>query len=91
MKNTQTYKSKSLALTPKNIISIPVGAKKLLIFGFLTLILYIFMAGGNALATTTVYLEDIDSGLTSPTGNYRWLDVADQAYSAAYQHDYNYT
>jgi len=49
------------------------------------------MVGGNALAATTVYLEDIDSGLTSPTGNYRWLDVADQAYSAAYQNDYNYT
>ena len=30
---------------------------------------------------TTIYLEDIDSGLTSPTGDYRWLDIANQSYS----------
>ena len=39
----------------------------------------------------TVQLRDIDSGLTSPSGVYRWLDVADQAYSAAYRNSYNYT
>lgn len=39
----------------------------------------------------TVILKDVDSGLTSPQGNYRWLDVADQAYSAHYRTNYNYT
>lgn len=39
----------------------------------------------------TVKLQDIDSGLTSPSGVYRWLDVADQAYSAEYRSNYNYT
>ncbi len=36
-------------------------------------------------------LEDIDSGLTSPTGSYRWLDVADQLYSTSYRTSYDYT
>lgn len=40
---------------------------------------------------TTVQLRDVDSGLTSPAGNYRWLNVADQAYSPWYQTNYNYT
>jgi hypothetical protein len=39
----------------------------------------------------TISLTDIDSGLTSPTGNYRWLNIADQAYKAAYRTGYNYT
>ena len=39
----------------------------------------------------TVILTDVDSGLTSPQGNYRSLDVADQVYSAAYRTNYNYT
>ena len=38
-----------------------------------------------------VILYPIDSGLTSPTGYYRWLDVANQAYGAVYQDDYNYS
>jgi hypothetical protein len=38
-----------------------------------------------------IYLEDLDSGLTSPTGEYRWLDVANQAYAASYRDSYNYT
>ena len=42
-------------------------------------------------SATTIYLQDIDSGLTSPTGNYRWLDVANQQYSAIYRESYNYT
>lgn len=40
---------------------------------------------------TVVELADIDSGLTSPTGDYRWRDVADQLYSENYWDDYNYT
>ena len=39
----------------------------------------------------TVILEDIDSGTTSPTGQYRWLDIANQAYSDSYRTTYNYT
>jgi len=39
----------------------------------------------------TTELEDIDSGLTSPTGDYRWLDIADQLYSDAYRTSYDYT
>jgi hypothetical protein len=39
----------------------------------------------------TVFLADIDSGLTSPSGSYRWLDVADNEYAAAYRNSYNYT
>ena len=38
----------------------------------------------------TVILVDIDSGLTSPTGDYRWLDIADQAYAESYRNTYNY-
>ncbi|RZB35924.1 MAG: hypothetical protein SRB2_02722 [Desulfobacteraceae bacterium Eth-SRB2] len=46
--------------------------------------------GYNAHAIT-IYLEDIDSGLTSPTGSYRRLDVANQAYSDTYRiNNYNY-
>ena len=40
---------------------------------------------------TTIYLADIDSGLTSPTGDYRWLDIANQSYSETYRNSYNYT
>ena len=39
----------------------------------------------------TVNLEDIDSGQTSPTGEYRWLDVANQTYCETYRNNYNYT
>ena len=39
----------------------------------------------------SVYLQDIDSGTTSPTGDYRWLDVANQSYSSSYCSSYNYT
>jgi hypothetical protein len=36
-------------------------------------------------------LIDIDSGQTSPTGNYRWMDVADQLYATGYRESYDYT
>jgi len=39
----------------------------------------------------SVMLVDIDSGQPDPTGNYRWMDAADQVYSAGYQDDYDYT
>ncbi len=43
-----------------------------------------------------VELADIDSGLTSPSGDYRWLDIADQLYDGStsegsFIDDYNYT
>ena len=38
-----------------------------------------------------IFLEDIDSSLTSPTGDYRWLDIANQSYSSDYRNSYNYT
>jgi hypothetical protein len=40
---------------------------------------------------SSMALADIDSGQTSPTGNYRWMDVADQLYSVAYRESYDYT
>ena len=33
----------------------------------------------------------VDPGLTSPSGTYRWLDVADQAYGNGYRNSYNYS
>ena len=47
--------------------------------------------GGSTEYDTTIVLYDIDSGLTSPTGVYRWLDVANQAYSTSYRDSYDYT
>jgi hypothetical protein len=68
--------------------------KRMLGLGFiLAVLLNVLMLGDEAIGAT-VYLNDIDSGLTSPTG-YRWLDVADQAYSEIYRIDnlyrFNYT
>lgn len=40
---------------------------------------------------TTTIMEDIDSGLPSPTGDYRWKDIANQNYSENYRDHYNYT
>jgi hypothetical protein len=49
------------------------------------------VATGTKADPITITLTGIDSGLTSPSGNYRWLDAADQAYNAAYRNSYNYT
>ena len=38
-----------------------------------------------------VTLADIDSGTTSPAGQYRWMDVADNIYAESYRNSYNYT
>jgi hypothetical protein len=40
---------------------------------------------------SVVVMADIDSGMTSPTGDYRWLDVNDQSYAESYRTSYNYT
>jgi len=46
---------------------------------------------GNTEYTSTVQLQDIDSHFTSPSGKFRWLDIADQAYGEAYRNNYDYT
>jgi len=40
---------------------------------------------------TSVALADMGSGVTSPAGYYRWMDVANQLYSQGYQDNYDYT
>jgi len=57
----------------------------------LLLLVAILATTTPAARATVISLADIDSGLTSPTGTYRWLDVADQAYNATYRSTYNYT
>jgi hypothetical protein len=49
------------------------------------------VASGGSAVGASITLADIEFGSASPTGNYRWLDVADQLYSAAYRGSYNYT
>jgi len=63
-----------------------VKRKVLLFFCFAVLCL----SAAPALADT-VTLQDVDSGLTSPSGDYRWLNVADQVYADTYRTNYNYT
>jgi len=41
-------------------------------------------------AGETANLTRIDPGLTSPTGYYRWMNVADQIYAASYRDSYSY-
>lgn len=56
-----------------------------------------FQVTGNGQGTILVgpasvtVMEDIDSGTTSPTGDYRWLDVNDQSYAESYRTSYDYT
>lgn len=60
----------------------------MLIFAVL---LSVFISTGELRGeTVTTIMHDIDSGTTSPAGIYRWLDIADQAYSTDYQNSYNY-
>ena len=46
---------------------------------------FVVISNANAV---TIDLDDIP---TTPTGSYRWLDVANQAYSKNYRSDYDYT
>jgi hypothetical protein len=39
----------------------------------------------------TVFLEDVYPGVTSPSGDYRWLDVADYEFYSAYRSSYDYS
>ena len=42
-------------------------------------------------AFANVEFVPVDPGLTSPSGTYRWLDVADQEYGIGYRNSYNYS
>ena len=55
------------------------------------LLLLVLPGVGFGETLVSVDLTDVDSGLTSPAGNYRWLDSADQPYAVSYQTNYNYT
>ena len=61
------------------------------IYWFVMLVAWASQGMGLAETLVSVDLTDIDSGLTSPAGNYRWMDTADQVYSGSYQTSYNYT
>jgi len=63
----------------------------ILLFSILFLVFFMFLLIAPVVIGDTIYLDDIDSGLTSPTGDYRWLDIANQSYSTVYQNSYNYT
>ena len=56
----------------------------------LTFVITCLFAALNPAQGATIFLQDIDSGLTSPQGNYRWLDVADQEYGPSYRESYDY-
>lgn len=58
------------------------------IFGFAALMM---LLGTGQAKAAIVHLTDIDSGTTSPSGDYRWLDVADQVYAESYRNSYGYT
>jgi len=47
--------------------------------------------GGPDYAPANVQLAKIDPGLTSPSGDYRWLDVADNEYAASFHSTYDYS
>ena len=53
--------------------------------------LFVLVLLGSEALGSTLLLNDIDSALTPPPGKFRWLDVADQAYSTNYRTSYNYT
>jgi hypothetical protein len=42
-------------------------------------------------SVATVSLEAVDPDITSPSGDYRWMDVADQVYGVEYCDSYNYS
>ena len=68
-----------------------VSLTRILAFRCMVSVLLCIFAMANKAPAATIVLEDIDSGTTSPTGDYRWLDIADQLYGATYRTNYNYT
>ena len=64
-------------------------SRKRLIFLFIVFIL--MTCNTNALGLSAIVtLLDVDSNSTSPTGQYRWIDVNDQLYAEEYRTTYNY-
>jgi hypothetical protein len=59
-------------------------------FAICTIILFTTEAG-TASCQHMVRLADVDSGTTSPTGQYRWMDIANNLYAEGYRNSYNYT
>ena len=59
--------------------------------GFVFMIFLSIFGMGSEAPGKTINLTDLDSGFPSPTGDYRWLDVADQLYRQSYRTSYNYT
>lgn len=55
----------------------------------ITILFSTFTFEKNA-AGATIYLQDIDSGLSPPAGKFRWLDVANQLYGISYRDSYDY-
>jgi hypothetical protein len=56
--------------------------------------IYVGMGNGYIFSHTsaiTANFAAIESDLTSPSGAYRWLDSADQAYATDYRNNYNYS
>ena len=62
---------------------------RILAFRCMVAVLLCLFAMANKAPAATIVLEDIDSGTPSPTGDYRWLDIADQLYGATYRDNYN--
>jgi hypothetical protein len=60
-------------------------------YWLVTLIVLALYSVGFGETMKSVDLTDVDSGLTSPAGNYRWMDSADQVYASSYQASYDYT
>jgi hypothetical protein len=46
---------------------------------------------GDTEYSSFIELQDIDSHLTFPSGQFRWLDIANHAYGDAYRNGYDYT
>ena len=59
--------------------------------GFVFMIFLSIFGIGSEAPGKTINLNDLDSGLPSPAGDYRWRDVADQLYRQSYRTGYNYT
>jgi len=56
-----------------------------------TICVLLFAGSAEVRADYQVTLADVDSNSTSPTGQFRWRDAADNIYSADYRDWYNYT
>ncbi len=72
-------------------LPIPEVAIRVLNFGCILMVLICFSMLPAMAEAIVISLVVIDSGLTTPPGNYRWVDVADQLYSEGYRNSYDYT